>query len=62
MLSIHRHIFICVSLTATNPCEDEDMDPEDLKCLACTDASSDEECRENGEYEDCDATVSQIKM
>ena len=43
---------ILLSLAATNQC----------KCLACTDASSDEECRENGEYEDCDATVSQIKM
>ena len=48
-------------LAAPNPCEDENMNPEDLKCLACTDASSDKDCRENGVYEDCDGEVETIK-
>ena len=40
-----------------NPCEKEDMNPDDLHCLTCDGENTDEMCRENGVYDNCDTGV-----
>ena len=42
------------SLFTEPPCKEM----EELKCLTCTSQISDEDCREEGEYEGCDEGVS----
>ena len=40
-----------------NPCEEEDMNPDDLHCLTCDGAETDEDCRESGVYINCEPEV-----